>query len=317
MRARADGPVTAQSLALGAQLKAEVRAPAARLEDLATLLPSALQGRGELALAARAEGTPRSWRGTGTLTSPLVELGPGPLRGLRAAFNLDGTRVDVTELSCRCVRHAHPCDGHVGLGGRGKREGDARPGAAHRPRDGTGRCRPARNRASHPRGRGALPSRCHGHGSRRPRRRRRRQPLARSRAVRRHGARRSVSRRAGLPRAALACERRRAHRHRRSPPRRGGRPRHRSRASHSRARAGSRHARRHALGPGHGPGAARRAAPRRRRPPIDPVRLVVAGDTWASQGPTQFAGHRVASPWPSSGSPRRTRASSPDRQPLA
>jgi autotransporter translocation and assembly factor TamB len=93
------GPLTADSLAREAQVKAEIRAPAARLEDLAPLLPPALQGRGELALAARAEGTPRSWRGTGTLMSPLVELGPGPLRQLRAAFTLDGTRVAVTELS--------------------------------------------------------------------------------------------------------------------------------------------------------------------------------------------------------------------------
>jgi autotransporter translocation and assembly factor TamB len=92
------GPLTADSLASEAQVKVEIRAPAARLEDLAQLLPSALRGRGELALAARAEGTLRAWRGTGSLASPLLELGPGPIRQLRAAFALDGARVDVTAL---------------------------------------------------------------------------------------------------------------------------------------------------------------------------------------------------------------------------
>ncbi len=77
------GPLTADSLARDTQVTADVRAPAARLEDLAPFLPAALQGRGELTLTARAEGTPRAWRGTGTLTSPLLQLGAGPLRQLR------------------------------------------------------------------------------------------------------------------------------------------------------------------------------------------------------------------------------------------
>jgi autotransporter translocation and assembly factor TamB len=92
------GPMTADSLAHDMQVTVDVRAPAARLEDLAALLPAALQGSGELALAARAEGTPRAWRGTGTLTSPLVRLGGGPLRQLRATFAADQTRVEVTDL---------------------------------------------------------------------------------------------------------------------------------------------------------------------------------------------------------------------------
>ena len=92
------GTPTANWLASDAQVKAEIRAPAARLEDLAPLLPPALQGRGELALTARAEGTPRAWRGTGTLTSPLVELDGGPLRELRATFAVDQTHIEVTDL---------------------------------------------------------------------------------------------------------------------------------------------------------------------------------------------------------------------------
>ncbi len=94
-----DGPLTADTLARLTQIRAELRAPAARLEDVSPLLPPAAQGRGELALTARAEGTPRAWRATGTLTSPRLEMGPGPLRQLRAVFALDDTRLDVTELS--------------------------------------------------------------------------------------------------------------------------------------------------------------------------------------------------------------------------
>jgi hypothetical protein len=95
----ASGPLTAEVLANQTQLRAELRAPAARLEDISPLLPPAAQGHGALALTARGEGTPRAWRATGTLTSPLVELGPGPLRQLRAVFALDPTRIEVTDLS--------------------------------------------------------------------------------------------------------------------------------------------------------------------------------------------------------------------------
>jgi autotransporter translocation and assembly factor TamB len=90
--------LTADSLARDTQVKVDVRAPAARFEDLAPFLPSALKGRGDLALAARAEGTPRAWSGSGMLTSALVELGAGPLRDLRATLAIDQTRVEVTDL---------------------------------------------------------------------------------------------------------------------------------------------------------------------------------------------------------------------------
>jgi autotransporter translocation and assembly factor TamB len=93
------GPLTAEVLASQTQLRGELRAPAARLEDISPLLPAAARGRGALALTARGEGTPRAWRATGTLTSPLVEIGPGPLRQLRALFALDPARIEVTELS--------------------------------------------------------------------------------------------------------------------------------------------------------------------------------------------------------------------------
>ena len=90
--------LTPESLARDAHVKVEAHAPAVRLEDLAPLLPATLQGRGELTLSARAEGTPRVWRAGGTLTAPRLEIGAGPLRRLHLAFGADQTRVEVTDF---------------------------------------------------------------------------------------------------------------------------------------------------------------------------------------------------------------------------
>ena len=318
-RARAGrGPLTADSLAREAQVKAEVRAPAARLEDLAPLLPSALQGRGELALAARAEGTPRAWRGTGTLTSPLVELGPGPLRQLRAAFDLDGTRVDVTELSRRRVRHPHARDGARGPGRAGAAR---RRRSARRRSPGSRWCRPA-SACEEP---DAPPSRPR---CARPRTSRARlapcsttSPSAASRSV----AGSSTSRREtgcfapSWPSPSSACGRAAA---RASTPAVSSSPRRRSRTSISRlslARSGRlppRSAARSRPGPRPGCRSPSRGAARASSRSIPSV------SSWPvtrgrARAPSRFAGRRVASPSPSSGSPRRRRASSPERQPSA
>ena len=92
-------PFTADALADQTRVHAELRAPDARLEDIAPLLPRAAQGRGALSLSARADGTPSAWRATGAVTSPLLDLRPGPLRQLRARFTADSARLALTELS--------------------------------------------------------------------------------------------------------------------------------------------------------------------------------------------------------------------------
>jgi hypothetical protein len=92
------GTPTLDSLMRDTVLTADVRTPAARLEDLAPVLPAAVAGRGEFTLTARGEGTPRAWRGTGTLTSSELDTNAGPLRQLRAAFVVDPTRIEVTDF---------------------------------------------------------------------------------------------------------------------------------------------------------------------------------------------------------------------------
>jgi autotransporter translocation and assembly factor TamB len=92
------GQLTADSLARHTHVTVDVRAPKTRLDDLAPFLPAALRGRGDLALTARAEGTPSAWHGTGTLASRQLDLGIGPLRKLDVSFAADQTRIRVTEL---------------------------------------------------------------------------------------------------------------------------------------------------------------------------------------------------------------------------
>ena len=98
--ARWSGPEVPTTRAFSREVRftAEVRAPSARFEDLSPLLPSALQGRGELAFSARVEGTPSKWRGNGTVSSPAAELAMGPLRRMQVPFTLDESGIDVADL---------------------------------------------------------------------------------------------------------------------------------------------------------------------------------------------------------------------------
>ena len=224
----------------------------------------------------------------------------------RSPLDADAHRRD--RARSRRVRHPDARHGHLGLGGRRQRKGDARPGAARRARDGAGRCRPAGHRTRHHRGRDALDRGCHGHGSRRARRRRRRRRPARSRAARRLGAGRRVSRRAGLPRAAPAGERQRAHRRGRHPRGRGGGPGRRPRVL-SLARSGRllpRSAARSRPGPrpacrSPSRGAARASS--RSIPSVSSWRVTRG----RARAPSRFAGRRAGSRSPSSGSPREGR----------
>ena len=93
----ADVPTT-RALAREVRVTADLRAPAVRLEELATLLPAPLHGRGDLALVAHVEGTPSRWRGTGTLSSAAAELAMGPLRRLQVPFTLDESGIDAPDV---------------------------------------------------------------------------------------------------------------------------------------------------------------------------------------------------------------------------
>ena len=91
-------PLTLDGLSRAVRFTAQARAPALRLEDVAPLLPSAARGRGELALAARAEGTGQAWRGTATVTGSRAEVGGTLVRQIAAAVVFDRSRIELTEL---------------------------------------------------------------------------------------------------------------------------------------------------------------------------------------------------------------------------
>ncbi len=198
-------PFDVESIRRDVQLGAEIGAPTARLEDVAPLLPEALRGRGELALAARAEGTPRAWKGTGTLTSPLLELGAGPVRQMRAAFALDQTGIEVTDFRADALGVPARGTASVGVGGRRPREGE--PGACGPP---LARIRsrgggPGGDRARNRRGVDAHASGCRRHRPGGARRRGGRRHAARPRPARRVRQGRRVPRRAGIPRAVASA----------------------------------------------------------------------------------------------------------------
>ncbi len=96
-------PLTPDGLSRALRFTAQARAPALRLEDVGPLLPSAARGRGELAVAARAEGTGQAWRGTATVTGSRAEVGGTVLRQVAAAVAFDRSRVELTELSAEAA----------------------------------------------------------------------------------------------------------------------------------------------------------------------------------------------------------------------
>jgi autotransporter translocation and assembly factor TamB len=89
------------ALARQARLAVDVRAPALRMADLEAWLPPALRGTGQLALAARVEGPPGSWRAVGTLASGELGLPGIPLRELQASFAVDAGQIVVSALTTR------------------------------------------------------------------------------------------------------------------------------------------------------------------------------------------------------------------------
>jgi hypothetical protein len=91
----------APSLERDLRFQVEVRAPEARVEDLAVWLPPAWQGSGRFALTGRLEGTGAAWRGAGTVGASSVDLPYAPLRDLRAVFALGPQRLEVESLRAR------------------------------------------------------------------------------------------------------------------------------------------------------------------------------------------------------------------------
>jgi len=96
---RIDGTGQGVAASDSAPFHADVRAPAARLEDLDRWLPPDWQGSGRFALAGRVEGTLAAWRGAGTVEAAALRLRSGiPVRDLKSRFSLDPRRFDIAEL---------------------------------------------------------------------------------------------------------------------------------------------------------------------------------------------------------------------------
>lgn len=93
---------TFEGLAQGLRFRVHLRAPAARLEDLARWMPPAWRGSGAFALSGSLEGTPVAWRGTGHVEAREL-IGPHgiTIQGLRGVFTLDPDRIGIRELRGR------------------------------------------------------------------------------------------------------------------------------------------------------------------------------------------------------------------------
>ena len=93
------GGTSSGRVAARLRFSGEGRAPAARWEDFDRWLPPALHGLGRFALAGRAEGTPETWRASGTIEAADLTPQSGiPIRSLLAAFALDSDRLEIARL---------------------------------------------------------------------------------------------------------------------------------------------------------------------------------------------------------------------------
>jgi len=106
----------------------DVRAPAARLEDLGRWLPPDWQGAGRFALAGRLEGTLTAWRGSGSVEAAALTIRSTiPIQGLQCRFTLDGQRVEVTSLRASARGLPLHATGTWGWDGTGRAEADIGP----------------------------------------------------------------------------------------------------------------------------------------------------------------------------------------------
>ena len=111
-----------------APFSADVRAPAARLEDLGRWLPPDWQGSGQFALAGRLEGTMAAWRGFGSVEGAALTVRSSiPIQNLQCRFALDGQRVEVASLRATVRGLPLRASGTWGWDGTGRAEADIGP----------------------------------------------------------------------------------------------------------------------------------------------------------------------------------------------
>ena len=79
--------------------RVEVSPSALHWEDLGQWLPPAWQGTGRISLAGNVEGTPDTWRASGTLEAPSLTPQTGvPVQALRITFNLNQDQLELSQL---------------------------------------------------------------------------------------------------------------------------------------------------------------------------------------------------------------------------
>ena len=125
---RIEGGGQAGTAIQSAPFSAEVRAPAARLEDLGRWLPPDWQGTGRLAVTARLEGTLAAWRGSGSVEAAALTIRSTiPVEGLQCRLTLDGQRVEVASLRAAVRGVPLHATGTWAWDGTGRAEADVGP----------------------------------------------------------------------------------------------------------------------------------------------------------------------------------------------
>ena len=80
-------------------VRADLRGPSIRWEDLTQWLPPAAQGTGPFSIAAHLEGTLAAWRSTGRLEAASLAPASGyPVQQVRVAFAVDQERLEIHDL---------------------------------------------------------------------------------------------------------------------------------------------------------------------------------------------------------------------------
>jgi hypothetical protein len=108
------------------ELDLEIRAPAARIEDVNRWLPEAWRGSGRFALAGRLDGLAARWRGSGQIEAAALSLGY-PLERLNVRFVIDSRGLEVPALSVRALGIPVTGKGEWQWDGRGRLAADLGP----------------------------------------------------------------------------------------------------------------------------------------------------------------------------------------------
>jgi autotransporter translocation and assembly factor TamB len=83
------------------RVQAELRAPAARVEDLAPWLPEGWPAAGRFSATARVHGTPQAWRIQGQASAPRLDVRGQPVEDVALTFDAGPDAVELPRLSAR------------------------------------------------------------------------------------------------------------------------------------------------------------------------------------------------------------------------